>query len=441
MPPYPNDTYDAGRTAHAPRPVDATASSGRNHHANPQYMPYRPRPLQTAPHETATYLQPPTFSATAGSQEAGQSAQQRNMAQDSSASPGRRPYPPLSPAHSREDLSMNRPSWQEHTKKSSARPVPYQTQSEHPVSAQSSMMPQRQVSDVGPGKKAHEIVDSTSSDIPDDDASRRESAMCDGCLNAIRCSQSRVQCTECYDYDLCISCFQLGRASKQHKNNHKVSHILSTQILGQDDLTPPRDVVNPEYNSEKTKVNWSIETFPTDPTTNGGKQGTQDWRMIHLHGNDSHARFLTSANPGHFAIVLYLELHISSLLSQEDRQMLQEEGIGWLRVSFGTLHNKKDFFTGRYREDTFDSTALTKDSLPHKLLLEYWYDVVRIPIGPQLRITSDAVISVEGRQGLSTDLGLILQWSGVRAFNNNNQALVQMTVTNIRYVSPHPSTM
>lgn len=121
--------------------------------------------------------------------------------------------------------------------------------------------------------------------------------------------------------------------------------------------------------------------------------------------------------------------------------MLQGEGIGWLRVSLGTLHNKKDFFTGRYREDAFDSTALTKDSLPHKLLLEYWYDVVRIPIGPQLRIASDVVFSVEGRQGFSTDLGLILQWSGVRAFENNNQALVQMTVSNIKYVSPNPSTM
>jgi hypothetical protein len=158
--------------------------------------------------------------------------------------------------------------------------------------------------------------------------------------------------------------------------------------------------------------------------------------MIHLHGNDSHARFLTSAKPGHFAITLYLDLVISPALGKEDRQILQEEGIGLLRISLGTLRNKKDFFTGRYREDTFNHRTCTEDSLPHKLLKEYWWDVVRIPISPPvIQINSDAVLSVEGRRGVSTDLGLILQWSGVRSFEGDGESLARIAVNNIRYFS------
>lgn len=296
------------------------------------------------------------------------------------------------------------------------------------------MVPGGQASSAGLGNSVHETVDSTS-DMPDDDDSLEESAQCDGCLNGILCCQPRVQCTECYDYDLCINCFQNGRISKDHKTSHKVSHIVSSQRLHQPDFIPPQDVVNPEHNSEKTKINWSIVTLPTNRTTNGGEQGVQDWRLIHLHGNDSHARFLTSAKPGHFAITVSLEVQISSVLSKADRQTLQEEGAGWLRISLGTLHNKKDFFAGRYREDTFDSLRLTEDSLTHKLLKSYWYDVVRIPVGqPLIQITSDAVLSVEGRQGFCTDLGLILQWSGVSAFESRNEAVVLMYINNIRYV-------
>jgi hypothetical protein len=328
---------------------------------------------------------------------------------------------------------MNRTPVQEHTRTSSAPPIPKKLPSEHPfISAQSSRTPEPTTLDVGSRRKPESPVEVASSDIPDEE-DMQESAQCDGCGNAIRCSQPRVQCTECYDYDLCITCFQRGRVSKQHKNNHRVSHILSTQRISHEDLVPPLDVVNPEHNPEKSKINWSILEVPTDPTANGGAQATQCWRMIHLHGYNSHARFLTTAKPGHFAINLCLDMTISSLLGQEDRQVLQKEGIGWLRISMGTVRNKKDFFTGRYREDEFNYRMCTEDSLPHKLLKEYWWDVVRMPLGLQyIQIDSDAVLSIEGPRGVNMDIGLILQWSDIRSFESDNESLAQIAVQNIR---------
>jgi len=426
MPPYPSDTYNPGRGANGHHPTDTASPLGHNGNANPQHIPYRPRPQPAAPQGTDIYLQPPAPSA-------GPSTQQRSVSHDSSVPSGRRPYPSVSPAHSREDLRC--PS-QEYTRTSSAPPIPHKLPPEQPLSSRPPAKPSVNNSDEGSKQPTQNPIDTSATDIPDDGDDLQESAQCDGCKNPIRCSRSRVQCTECYDYDLCISCFQLGRVSKEHKNNHRVSHVLSSQRLLQEDLIPPRDTVNPEHNPEKTKVYWSVLEVPTAAAKEGGEQGTQTWRMIHLHGNDSHARFLTSAKPGHFAINLCLELTFSALLnelSQEDRAMLQKEGIGWLRISFGTLRNKKDFFTGRYREDAFDYRVCSEDSLPHKLLKEYWWDVVRIPLSSRfLQLSSDAVLSIEGSRGVNTDLGLILQWSGVQSFADSNDALVRVAVNNIR---------
>lgn len=354
-----------------------------------------------------------------------QPTQNPNLSPDSRASTRRGPYPSVSPAYSREDLSMNRSTSQGHARTSSAPPLPEKLPSEQAQpSRQYSTQPEGRASDTN---LHQEDVDSKASDMG-------IAACCDVCMNDIRCSQSRIQCTECHDYDLCTNCFSKGRVSKQHKNSHKVSHIISTQRLFPDDLTPPLEVVNPEYSPDKSKVNWSIVEGPKDPAANGGKEGVQCWRMSHLHGNDSHARFLTSATPGHFAITIYFETAISTLLTQEDRQELKEEGLGWLRVSFGTLRSNKEFFTGRYREDSFDHMFCAEESLPHKLLKEYWWDVVRIPLNESnmMHVMSDAVLSVEGHRDERKDLGLILQWSGVRCFKSGNEPLIKLTVHNIR---------
>ncbi|RDW58745.1 hypothetical protein BP6252_13221 [Coleophoma cylindrospora] len=423
MPPYPDRTYNSSNGPQAnPRP---RASSGHVPPGNPQSIPYRPR-TQHDPQNTAStsnpYLQPPSFSSNELPAQFASGRVEAIPVELPTRPAERRPYPTVNPAFSREDLSSDYIPVR-------TRSVPPRTDDQtvqpnsRPGASMSSQPPQRQVSDVGPSTAHHP-------ETVGDEESQEEAALCDGCMNSIRCSQPRVKCTECYDYDLCIPCFQLGRTSKQHKSNHKVSHILSSQLIKPQDLIPPRDVVNPEWNPEQTKRNWSVRT--TTSTTDGNEE-LQDWRMIHLHGNDSHARFLTSAKPGHFGLSLYFQIEISDLLSTEDRKALETEGVGWLRVSFGTLHNKKDFVADRLREETFDSMALTEDSMIQKLLKESWYDVVQIPVNQSIiEIQSDVVLSVEGHQGCNTDLGLIVQWSGVRAFQAENDALVKLSVIYIK---------
>ena len=255
---------------------------------------------------------------------------------------------------------------------------------------------------------------------------RTESATCDVCLNSIQCSQARVQCTQCYDYDLCVACFESGRVSKDHKADHKIRHILKTQMLWQEDLTPPNDLVNPEWNSTKTKRNWSVDS----------EAEARDFRSLHLHGNDSHARFFTSIVPtGHYAITITIGVQLSSQLSEAGKAQLRKDGTGYLRVALGVPNNKKIFFNGRYREEAFDSTALTEDSLIHKLLngKECWYDVVNISVDQlTIQITSDVMLNLESDLQCGSELGLILQWSGIGAFEKLNEAVVKLCVWQIR---------
>ncbi len=206
-------------------------------------------------------------------------------------------------------------------------------------------------------------------------------------------------------------------------------------MLTQEDLTPPKDVVNPEHNPSGSKVNWSI--VESVPEAGKEDQRSQHFRVLHLHGNDSHARFLTAAKPGHYAITVTLELQISPSLGEADREKFRNDGLGWLRVALGTLIDKKAFYSGRYREDAFQSLTLTEESLPCKLLKHYWWDVVRIPLDQQyLQIYSDAVLTVEGDHELETDLGVILQWSNMVAFESLDDSVVKVIVSHVRSVAP-----
>ncbi len=205
-------------------------------------------------------------------------------------------------------------------------------------------------------------------------------------------------------------------------------------MLSQEDLTPPKDVVNPEHNPSGSKANWTIVEAAPEAGKQG--QGPQTFRVLHLHGNDSHARFLTGAKPGHYAITVTLELQISPSLGETDREKFREDGLGWLRVALGTLNDKKAFYGGRYLEDAFQSVSLTEEELPHKLLKYYWWDVVRIPLDQQyIQIYSDVVLTVEGDHELDTDLGLILQWSNMVAFQTLDDSVVKVIVTHVRSVT------
>ena len=145
---------------------------------------------------------------------------------------------------------------------------------------------------------------------------------------------------------------------------------------------------------------------------------------------------MTSGVPtGHYAITITIEVQLSSQLSEAGKAQLRKDGTGYLRVALGVPNNKKMFFNGRYREEAFDSATLTEDSLIHKLLngKEYWWDVVNISVDQlTIQIASDVMLNLESDLQCGSELGLILQWSGVRAFEKLNEAVVKLYVLQIR---------
>lgn len=327
-------------------------------------------------------------------------------------------------AHSREDFGASyraqpaapTPTYQPYQPQASSRPAPHSSHTTAPT------IPPKQP----------EIL------VPDDDDG--ESATCDACLCAIKCSDARIQCTVCYDYDLCIKCFQAGKETKNHKSTHKLSHVLNTALIRTEDLIPAKEAINPELNADKTRVNWSISDTKDENT---GEM--KSYRFVHTYDADSHARFLTSARPGHYAISVVLLVKVAADLDAAGLKQLQESGAGFLRVSLGTVKVKKDFFgTPLGTEDAFNSAALTKESLPHRLLNHYWWDVIPITVDtPYLHVQSDALLNIEGDEsGSPTDLGLILQWSGCHAFASSNNPVISFSIEHIRFVpflrSPPP---
>ncbi|KAJ4352499.1 uncharacterized protein N0V89_007847 [Didymosphaeria variabile] len=246
--------------------------------------------------------------------------------------------------------------------------------------------------------------------------------MCDACLNNIYCSQNRFQCTECYDYDLCLSCFRSGRESKSHKSSHAIRHILKTEVLKPDDFIPPHDDVNPEQSADQLKTFITLEPDVNRPES--------EMRWHFLHGADSHLRYLTATvEPGHYAAHLTILTRLSGLLNQAGLDDLKEEGLGYLRVGLGTLRNKKQFFRTRYQEESFASLVLEEGQMIDKMLDRYWWTVVKLPgDGEPVVLHADCVFSLETPE----DLGLIVQWSGIRAFASGNEATVSINVADIR---------
>jgi len=127
--------------------------------------------------------------------------------------------------------------------------------------------------------------------------------------------------------------------------------------------------------------------------------------------------------------MLTLDFKLSNSLSQAGKDDLRKNGVGFLRIALGTIRNKKQFFNTRYREESFKSVTLEEGSLIHKMLDDYWWEVKRIPGGGELlHVHSDALITLEKSQ----DLGLIIQWSGVRSFEEGKEAVLRMAVADLR---------
>ena len=335
------------------------------------------------------------------------------------AAPARLPYPSVQAAYSREDLGTRYRSQSQEHPAATAAPS---SQRSSPAASQASQFESRPPAQSSASSPAVPLQNPD----PDDLAANLESARCDGCMGQVACWQPRVQCTECYDYDLCIKCFRAGTESKGHKRTHKVSHIIKTQLIMPDDLVPVREAANPEFNGER--ANWRVKETAT---ADGNVSCT---RVINTYSNNSHARFLASAKPGHYAVSVVLTMEVSAELSEDGKNQIRQGGAGHLRLSLGTLRNKKEFFgTKMDGEDAFNSTTLSKDCIPPRLLNHYWWDVEALDIDKTVvHVQADALVTVDGEEGSLTDLGLILQWSGTRSFQTLNEPVLSFTVDHIR---------
>jgi hypothetical protein len=98
--------------------------------------------------------------------------------------------------------------------------------------------------------------------------------------------------------------------------------------------------------------------------------------MIHLHTMTHMLDYLQVQNQATFGFYS---------ISKSRSQIYSLQKIG--RLSGLNVSDSCGFHLGPsatrkilYREEKFDSIALTEDSMTLKLLKEYWYDVVQIPV-------------------------------------------------------------
>ncbi|KAK0752375.1 hypothetical protein B0T18DRAFT_89581 [Schizothecium vesticola] len=262
-------------------------------------------------------------------------------------------------------------------------------------------------------------------------------AVCDGCGRDIGSAAHRVQCTVCYDYDLCASCFQSGKVSKNHSSDHKVSHVLNTLLLMPDDLVPAREAVNPPINVAKGRKNWSlVQLMPNTPANPSNLTITQ--RRLHLFDNDSHARFRAYARPGHYGISIDVDVHFDPDLDKNAaaRQHLLRRvgGAGKLRVTLGVVTNNQQFAGTRFPEDSFSDATVTPGCLPNRLFRQgFRGSVVSMNVGAtDYNLRPDSLLHVEGSEDSVVGIGLIVQWSDVPSYQQSTDPVVSIDVLQVR---------
>ncbi|KAK0724579.1 hypothetical protein B0H67DRAFT_108687 [Lasiosphaeris hirsuta] len=260
-----------------------------------------------------------------------------------------------------------------------------------------------------------------------------EAALCDACLGSIRSSEPRVQCTVCYDYDLCLGCFHEGKTSKGHDVSHNISHVSDTQILRYEDLIPVNELVNPPRNQTDGRTNWTIVDFEPGTVRNPTDHAVSS-RVLHLFDKNAHARFLAFCKPGHYGIAIDIGVAFHKDLGPQARRTLQQRrgGAGLLCVTFGRAKNNSQFFGTIYNEDSFTDGALTPTSLPYRLLDPLWGAVSQIDLEDKILLQSSRILHLDGESDESLAVGLILQWSGVASFQASKDPVVSLTIENIR---------
>jgi hypothetical protein len=264
-----------------------------------------------------------------------------------------------------------------------------------------------------------------------------EVATCDACMGPIHSSDHRVQCTVCYDYDLCLSCFRAGKTSKGHEIGHVISHVSNTEVVEHEDLVPVKDEVNPATNPIDGKTNWSIVDHQPG-TPQNPKKHTISTRVLHLYDKDSHARFLSFCKPGHYGVLITIAVTFSKKLDQTGRQALQQrlEKAGQLLVTFGRVKSKWEFCNGVYSEDTIADGKLAPTSIPKRLLDPLWGAKQKIDLEDRIQLQTTCILHLEGEPDELIPVGLILQWSRVSYFSDCSDPVVSLTVDSIRSVEP-----
>jgi len=247
-------------------------------------------------------------------------------------------------------------------------------------------------------------------------------------------------CTVCFDYDLCASCFQTNKTSKNHLNSHKVTHILNTLFLKPDDLVPVHDAVNPPANLAKGRKNWTLVSFPPHTPANPTKLTTTLHRL-HLFDDDSHARFRSYARPGHYGIGIEIGVQFDADLNNGKnaaaRQQLlrRSNGAGKLRVTMGIFKNNQQFAGARFAEDSFSDTTFPPGCLPRKLFHPgFRGSQVQMDVGVErYMLQPEGLLHVGGSEGsvAGVGIGLVVQWSGVAAYEQSKNPIVSIMVTNV----------
>lgn len=78
--------------------------------------------------------------------------------------------------------------------------------------------------------------------VAHDDDGNTHRVSCNGC-HSLRIYSDRYKCLQCDNYDLCGSCFEKKRETKQHKSGHAFAHFKIPMELFGDSITKANDEV------------------------------------------------------------------------------------------------------------------------------------------------------------------------------------------------------
>jgi hypothetical protein len=237
---------------------------------------------------------------------------------------------------------------------------------------------------------------------------------CDTCMSTISSEEPRIHCTACDDYDLCASCYRLDRTSKSHTSTHRVIKIRRTFVRYATDFCHPSEEVNPNVHGKTGLPNWTIDE--------------DDTRWNHLRKFDSHDRYLvTNVSPGHYILHFHLGVKISEKLTTDLRRQLEGQNLGELRVVIGFLKDRSSFLHQMYPE--------TRDL---KDILFKGCDQKELVINPATSSSTTRVdfpeTTVLHVDEAGDHIGVLLQWSNMKGFKDCNEALVQISIPELRLV-------